>query len=79
MTASTLPNIRRRIAAALFLLIAGAGLAAQGRITDAQWIGLLWLALMTSVAMMLREKAAARVPFPMLDRVAPRMGRGPKA
>jgi peptidoglycan glycosyltransferase len=34
---------RRRIAAALFLLIAGAGLAAQDRITDAQWIGLLWL------------------------------------
>jgi len=34
---------RRRIAAALFLLIAGAGLAAQDAITDAQWIGLLWL------------------------------------
>ena len=33
----------RRIAAALFLLIAGAGLAAQDRITDAQWVGLLWL------------------------------------
>ena len=34
---------RRRLAAGLFLLIAGAGLAAQDRITDAQWIGLLWL------------------------------------
>ena len=36
------PSARRRLAA-LFLLIAGAGLAAQDRITDAQWIGLLWL------------------------------------
>ncbi|MCC7023841.1 MAG: hypothetical protein IT338_13550 [Thermomicrobiales bacterium] len=34
---------RRRIAGALFLLIAGAGLAARDAITDAQWIGLLWL------------------------------------
>ncbi len=34
---------RRRLAAALFLVIAGAGLAAQDTITDAQWIGLLWL------------------------------------
>jgi peptidoglycan glycosyltransferase len=34
---------RRRVAAALFLLIAGAGLAARDAITDAQWIGILWL------------------------------------
>ena len=36
-------RLRRRIAAALFFLIAGAGLAARDAITDAQWIGLLWL------------------------------------
>lgn len=35
--------LRRRIAAMLFLLIAGAGLAARDAITDMQWIGLLWL------------------------------------
>jgi peptidoglycan glycosyltransferase len=35
--------IRRRVAAVLFLLIAGAGLVARDAITDAQWIGLLWL------------------------------------
>jgi peptidoglycan glycosyltransferase len=35
--------MRRRIGAVLFLLIVGAGLVAQDRITDAQWIGLLWL------------------------------------
>jgi peptidoglycan glycosyltransferase len=34
---------RRQIAGALFLLIAGAGLAAGDAITDAQWIALLWL------------------------------------
>jgi peptidoglycan glycosyltransferase len=34
---------RRQIAATLFLLIAGAGLAAGDAITDAQWIALLWL------------------------------------
>jgi peptidoglycan glycosyltransferase len=34
---------RRQIAGALFLLIAGAGLAARDAITDAQWIALLWL------------------------------------
>jgi peptidoglycan glycosyltransferase len=33
----------RRLAAALFLLLAAAGLAARDAITDAQWIGLLWL------------------------------------
>ena len=36
-------TIRRRVAAGLFLLIAGAGLAARDAITDAQWIGVLWL------------------------------------
>jgi peptidoglycan glycosyltransferase len=34
---------RRHIAAALFLLIAGAGLAARDAISDAQWMGFLWL------------------------------------
>lgn len=38
-----LPVTRRRVAAALFLLIAGSGLVAREAITDAQWIGLLWL------------------------------------
>ena len=37
------PITRRRIAAALFFLIAGAGLAARDAISDAQWIGVLWL------------------------------------
>src|SRR5687768_8197207 len=45
--AGTAPNqhpfTRRRIAAALFFLIVGAGLAARDTITDAQWIGTLWL------------------------------------
>jgi peptidoglycan glycosyltransferase len=36
-------TLRRRIAALLFLLIAGTGLAARDAVTDAQWIGLLWL------------------------------------
>ena len=35
--------IRRRVAAILFLLIAGYGLAARDTITDARWIALLWL------------------------------------
>src|SRR5215216_6333824 len=34
---------RRRVAALLFFLIAGYGLAARDTITDAQWIGILWL------------------------------------
>jgi peptidoglycan glycosyltransferase len=34
---------RRRVAAILFFLIAGYGLAAGDTITDAQWIGILWL------------------------------------
>jgi peptidoglycan glycosyltransferase len=34
---------RHRLGAALFLLIAGVGLAARDAITDAQWIALLWL------------------------------------
>jgi peptidoglycan glycosyltransferase len=34
---------RRRVAALLFFLIAGYGLAARDAITDAQWIGILWL------------------------------------
>lgn len=34
---------RRRVAAVLFFLIAGCGLAARDTITDAQWIGILWL------------------------------------
>jgi peptidoglycan glycosyltransferase len=34
---------RRRLAAVVFLLIAGVGLAARDAISDAQWIGLLWL------------------------------------
>jgi peptidoglycan glycosyltransferase len=37
------PLDRRRIGAVLFLLIAGAGLAARDAISDAQWIGILWL------------------------------------
>lgn len=40
---STFLGSRRRFAALLFLLIAGAGLAARDAITDAQWIGILWL------------------------------------
>jgi peptidoglycan glycosyltransferase len=35
--------IRRRVAAVLFFLIAGFGLAARDSITDAQWLALLWL------------------------------------
>ncbi|MFN8592085.1 MAG: penicillin-binding protein 2 [Thermomicrobiales bacterium] len=37
------PPTRRQIAALLFALICGAGLAARDAITDAQWIGILWL------------------------------------
>lgn len=34
---------RQRIGTTLFLLISGGGLAARDAITDAQWIGVLWL------------------------------------
>ena len=34
---------RRRVAALLFFLIAGYGLAARDTITDARWIAILWL------------------------------------
>src|SRR5215216_7416161 len=34
---------RRRVAAILFFLIVGYGLAARDTITDARWIGILWL------------------------------------
>src|SRR5215213_4186037 len=34
---------RRRVAAILFFLIAGYGLAARDTISDARWIGILWL------------------------------------
>src|SRR5215212_2681934 len=34
---------RRRVAAILFFLIAGYGLAARDTITDARWIAILWL------------------------------------
>src|SRR5687768_10354006 len=37
------PFTRRRAAATLFFLIAGYGLVARDTITDAQWIGILWL------------------------------------
>jgi peptidoglycan glycosyltransferase len=36
-------SVRRKVAAVLFFLIAGFGLAARESITDAQWLGLLWL------------------------------------
>jgi penicillin-binding protein A len=35
--------LRRRVAAVLFLAVAGAGLAARDSITDAQWIAILWV------------------------------------
>ena len=37
------PLDRRRVGTILFIFIAGSGLAARDAITDAQWIGLLWL------------------------------------
>jgi peptidoglycan glycosyltransferase len=64
------PNTRRRIAAALFLLIAGAGLAAQDRITDAQWIGLLWLSWIPLLVAVWPELPAT---VPPLGRSALRM------
>ncbi len=36
-------GVRQRVGGALFLLLAGLGLAARDAITDAQWIALLWL------------------------------------
>ncbi|MFN8660421.1 MAG: penicillin-binding protein 2 [Thermomicrobiales bacterium] len=44
--------LRQRVGGALFLLLAGLGLAARDTITDAQWIALLWLsALPLSLAL----------------------------
>src|SRR5215213_6096123 len=51
MTGSSLPGgplprhliTRRRVAALLFFLIAGYGLAARDTISDARWIAILWL------------------------------------
>src|SRR5688500_17653012 len=43
---SSLPQLhvtRRRVAAILFFLIVGYGLAARDTISDARWIGILWL------------------------------------
>ncbi len=64
------PVTRRRLAAALFLLIAGAGLAAQDRITDAQWIGLLWLSWIPLLVAVWPELPAT---VPPLGRSALRM------
>lgn len=63
-------NLRRRLAAALFLLIAGAGLAAQDRITDAQWIALLWLSWVPLLVAVWPELPAT---VPPLGRSALRM------
>ena len=66
----TLGITRRRIAAALFLLILGAGLAAQDRITDAQWIGVLWLSWVPLLVAVWPELPAT---VPPLGRSALRM------
>lgn len=54
---------RRRIGMILFLLIAGAGLAARDAITDAQWIGILWLSWLPLLVAVWPELPSTIPPF----------------
>src|SRR5688500_8971866 len=64
------PGLRQRVGGALFLILAGLGLAARDAITDAQWIALLWV---SALPLLLALWPQLSPQMPQLNRATLRM------